>query len=138
MAAVKRKKQTAKTNQTSLRHLWLASLGLAAVARRQALGAAGRAGSLRARLRGAVLDAGSNVRGGIENVREQVEPKVVKFSAEVEARLAPVLDKLGLKAGQRRKARKGRKPAPRKPAARTQAARKPAARKPAARRARRA
>ena len=44
-----------------------------------------------------------------------MQPKVAKFSNEVEARLAPVLDKLGLK---QQAKRRGRKPAAKKPAAR--------------------
>ncbi|MEI2430303.1 hypothetical protein RDV84_17470 [Lysobacter yananisis] len=143
MAVGKRNKQAAAkpaaSPTTTLRHLWLAGLGLAAVARREALAGAGRAAgqveALQRRVREAASDARGNVVDGIENVRGQVEPKVVQFSAEVEARLAPVLDKLGLK-GQRkpRAQRKGRKPAAKSkaPAARR------APRKPAARRARKA
>ncbi|WP_242691236.1 hypothetical protein [Lysobacter enzymogenes] len=137
MAVGKRNKQAAEpaVNQaTTLRHLWLAGLGLAAVARREALAGAGRAAgqveALQQRVRGIAADARGNVVGGIENVRGQVEPKVMQFSAEVEARLAPVLDKLGLK-GQRkpRAQRKGRKPAAKKAAAPRRAPRKPAARR---------
>ncbi|MEH6421632.1 hypothetical protein [Pseudomonas sp. CGJS7] len=136
MAGVKRNKQVA-ANETTLRHLWLAGLGLAVIARREALAGAGRAAgrveALQQRVRDLASDARSNVRGGIENVRDQVEPKVVKFSADVEARLAPVLDKLGLKSGHKPHAqRKSRKPAAKKPVARR------TARKPAARRARKA
>lgn len=140
MAVGKRNKQAADataTRTTTLRHLWLAGLGLAVVARREALAGAGRAAgqvdALQRRVRDLASDARGNVVGGIENVRGQVEPKVVQFSAEVEARLAPVLDKLGLK-GQRksRAQRKGRKPAAKKAAPRR------APRMPAARRARKA
>lgn len=140
MAVGKRNKQASAnpgaTPTTTLRHLWLAGLGLAAVARREALAGAGRAvgqvEALQRRVRDLAADARGNVVDGIENVRGQVEPKVVRFSADVEARLAPVLDKLGLnKGGKARGARKSRKPAASK--ARPQprrAARKPAARKP--------
>lgn len=134
MAVGKRNKQAAGTSATpttTLRHLWLAGLGLAAIARREALAGAGRAAgqveALQRRVRDLASDARGNVVGGIENVRGQVEPKVVRFSAEVEARLAPVLDKLGLK-GQR-KQRKSRKPAAKKPAARRVARKQPAARR---------
>ncbi|MGO1073713.1 hypothetical protein [Lysobacter sp. CA199] len=133
---MKRKKQVA-ANETTLRHLWLAGLGLAVIARREALSGAGRAAgrveALQQRVRDLASDARSNVRGGIETMRDQVEPKVVKFSADVEARLAPVLDKLGLKSAHKPRAqRKSRKPAANKPVARR------TARKPAARRARKA
>jgi hypothetical protein len=135
MAAVKRKKPVA-ANETTLRHLWLAGLGLAVIARREALAGAGRAAgrveALQQRVRDLASDARRNVRGGIENVRDQVEPKVIKFSADVEARLAPVLDKLGLKSGKPRSQRKSRKPAAKKPVSRR------TARKPAARRSRKA
>ncbi|UOF16953.1 hypothetical protein IEQ11_10115 [Lysobacter capsici] len=137
MAAVKRKKQAA-ASETTLRHFWLAGLGLAVIARREAIASAGRAAgsvqSLQQRVRDLAVDARSNVRGGIETVRDQVEPKVVKFSADVEARLAPVLDKLGLKKdGKGRGQRKSRKPAAKaKPQSRR------VVRKPAARRARKA
>ena len=57
----------------------------------------------------------SDLRGGIDSVRDQVRPKVVRLSSEVEARLAPVLDKLGLK---KQAKRRGRKPAAKKPVAR--------------------
>lgn len=112
MAATKRK--TPANRETSLRHVWLAGLGLAVLARRQALTAgdrvAGRADDLKRRALALADDARANVVGGLDLVRGQVEPKVVKLSAEVEARLAPVLDKLGLKdATQKRPARKARK-----------------------------
>ena len=45
-----------------------------------------------------------------------MQPKVLKLSSDVEARLAPVLDKLGLKSKQVRTTRKTRKPAAKKPA----------------------
>lgn len=108
MAKLKRK--TGTENQTTLRHLWLAGLGLAVVARREALGARQR-----------LLDQVREVRA---SVRGQVEPQVVKFSQDVEARLAPVLDKLGLK--KTAKARQPRKAAPRAKAPVRRTARKPA------------
>ena len=113
-AATKRK--TSANRETSLRHVWLASLGLAVLARRQALATghlvAGRADDLKRRAIALADDARANVVGGLDLVRGQVEPKVVKFSAEVEARLAQVLDKLGLKdSAQKRPARKAHKSA---------------------------
>ena len=131
MAAIRkyapRKKTTTKI-EPNLRHAWLASLGLLVAARRESKAAAERA---TARAEGAIADARNvvkraeaDLRGGIEGVRDQVQPKVVKFSSEVEARLAPVLDKLGLKSQQKRKTRK---PAAKKPTLR-RATRKPAKR----------
>ena len=131
-----RKNAPRKTKQTSnvepnLRHVWLASLGLLVVARRESKVAAQRAS---AKAEAAVADARKTVkraeadlRGGIEGMRDQVQPKVLKFSSEVEARLAPVLDKLGLKSKFKRPARKTRKPAAKKPALR-RATRAPAKR----------
>lgn len=112
MAATKRK--TPANRETSLRHVWLAGLGLAVLARRQALTAgdraAERADDFKRRALALADDARANVVGGLNLVRGQVEPKVVKFSAEVEARLAPVLDKLGLRdTTQKRPVRKARK-----------------------------
>ena len=141
-----RKNAPRKTKQTSnvepnLRHVWLASLGLLlagrpprggrAAARRDSKAAAQRATakaeSAIADARKAVKRAEADLRGGIEGVRDQVQPKVLKFSSDVEARLAPVLDKLGLKSKQKRTARKTRTPAAKKPTLR-RATRKPAKR----------
>ena len=119
-----RKNAPRKTKQTSnvepnLRHVWLASLGLLVAARRESKAAAQRAATKAetaiADARKAVKRAEADLRGGIEGVRDQVQPKVMKFSSDVEARLAPVLDKLGLKPKQKRSARKTRKPAAKKP-----------------------
>lgn len=122
MATVKRKTRAAK--ETTLRHLWLAGLGLVAIARRGSLDAAGRAveraDALQRRAQRFVRETRGNVRAQLDNVRGQVEPRVVKFSAEVETRLAPVLDKLGLKPKSQRPVRKARKTA--------KAAKKPARR----------
>ncbi|HEY5851416.1 MAG TPA: hypothetical protein VIT62_11700 [Lysobacter sp.] len=103
MAAVKRKSGAAR--KTTLRHVWLAGLGLVAISRREALATPGRASvrlaQLQRRVQALAGNAGARVR--------QVEPCVVQFSSEVEARLAPVLDKLGLTAKARRPQRKARR-----------------------------
>ena len=126
-----RKNKTTSTIEPTLRHVWLASLGLLVAARRESMAAAQRA---TAKAEGAIADARkavkraeADLRGGIEGMRDQVQPKVLKFSSEVEARLAPVLDKLGLKSKLKRAARKTRKPAAKKPALR-RATRAPAKR----------
>ena len=110
-----KKKTTPKSQATTLRHVWLAGLGLVAVARRETLNAANdavakveafkqQAGKLAGETQANVLD-------GIANVREQGEARVGQFSAEVEARLAPVLVKLGLKPKPKSKrATRSRKP----------------------------
>lgn len=128
-----KKKTAAKPQETTLRHFWLAGLGLAAVARRETLNAAqdavGKVASFKKQAGKLASDTQANVRDGIANVREQGEAKVGQFSAEVEARLAPVLVKLGLKPVA--KAKRGRKAAKKAVAKR---ARKAPARKPATKR----
>ena len=108
------------------RHVWLASLGLLVAARREGKAAAGRAaakaGTAAASVRQAVKQAEAGLRDGLRVVRGQVQPTVVKFSHEVESRLAPVLDKLGLK---KQPKRRGRKPAAKKTVTR-RTTRKPA------------
>lgn len=114
--AVSRDKKSA-TVDPGPRHVWLASLGLLVAARREsgrlAQRVLGDAAAVAARLRKSARRAESDLRGGIQGVRRQVQPKVVQFSSEVEARLAPVLDKLGLKAETGVSVRKVSKPAPR-------------------------
>lgn len=133
--AVTKKKSTA-ANETNLRHVWLAGLGLLALTRREAIATVQRAiggvDALKQRAERTVTEAQANVRDGIETVRGQVEPKVAQFSAEVESRLAPVLVKLGLKP--RVKAQRKTRKAATKKAIRRAPARKPAKR--AARKAR--
>lgn len=117
------KKNSRASKETTLRHVWLASLGAIAVARREARTAVEIAvdetGKLRQRAIGFAADARAVARGGLLTVREQVEPKVEQFSAEVEARLAPVLAKLGLKPQAGKPARKAKRPAARKSVRRT-------------------
>jgi hypothetical protein len=128
------KKTTRKTPEPTLRHVWLAGLGLIAVARREAVVAATDAVD---RLHAARKQAGTSasqaqrdVLRRLAEVREQGEASVERFSADVEARLEPVLAKLGLKKPARKKAapRARKKPA----AKRTRAAapRKTAAKRP--------
>ncbi|MGO4222010.1 hypothetical protein AB4Y64_09175 [Lysobacter sp. TAF61] len=117
MAAVKRKSGAA--SKTTLRHVWLAGLGLVAVSRRAALAAPARASA-----RIDALQRGAQALAGTAGARmRQVEPRVVQFSSDVEARLAPVLDKLGLKP----KAKRQLRTATRKPQSR-RATRAPAKR----------
>ena len=111
------------------RHLWLASLGLLVAGRRE-----GRHLLQQAQAKAAtaaddackdVRQAEAGLRGSLGTVRQQVEPKVQSLGAEVEARLAPIVAKLGLKPARKRAARKARK-APAKAVRRV--ARKPAKR----------
>ena len=129
-----KKKTKSKVQETTLRHLWLAGLGVAAVARRETVNAANDAVakvvSLKKQAGKLADEAQANVLGGIASVRQQGEAKASQFSAEVEARLAPVLVKLGLKPAPKKTTR-GRKPV--KTAAANRARATPA-RKPAAKR----
>ena len=95
------RKKIKPQQETTLRHLWLAGLGVVAIARRETLNAANeaatRVGALKQKAGKLADEAQSNVRDGIASARVQGEAKVGQFSADVEARLAPVLAKLGLK-----------------------------------------
>jgi hypothetical protein len=131
-----KKKTKSKVQETTLRHLWLAGLGAAAVVRREAVNAANDAVAKVASLKqqaGKLADeAQANVLDGIASVREQGEATASRFSADVEPRLAPVLVKLGLKP-KAKKAARGRKPVKKAAAkrARVAPARKPAAKRKA-------
>lgn len=132
MAAIN-KKPTRKTRAAALeptpRHLWLASLGVLVAARRGSKAVAKRSA---ARVEDSIADARyairraeADLRAGVDGVRDKVAPKVACFNNEVEARLAPIVAKLGLAPAAKRAPRKARKTAA-KPASR--AARKPAKR----------
>ena len=111
------------------RHLWLASLGLLVAGRREGRHllqqAQAKAATAADDACKAVRQAEAGLRGSLGTVRQQVEPKVQSLGAEVEARLAPIVAKLGLKPAGKRAARKARK-APAKAVRRM--ARKPAKR----------
>ena len=96
-----RKKTTLKIQDTTLRLVWLACLGVAVSARREVGKATGdasiRIASLKQRASEFAGQAQTNLRGGIASMREQGESRAHQFSAEVETRLAPVLAKLGIK-----------------------------------------
>ena len=114
------------------RHVWLAYLGLLVAARREAKAAVVRAvttaETTASDVRKATQQAEKELCGRVGELRSQVGPSVIRFSSEVEARLAPVLDKLGLTKQKKAKRapRKARKTAAkatrrttRKPAKRT-------------------
>lgn len=125
------RKKIIPKQETTLRHVWLAGLGVVAIARRETLSAANeamtRVGALKLKAGKLADEAQSNVRDGIASARVQGEAKVGQFSADVEARLAPVLVKLGLKPKAKRVVRS------RKPVSKIAAKRAPA-RKPATKR----
>lgn len=109
------RKQFRQGREINLRHAWLASLGAVAVGRREARSAAAaavdRAGSIAGQVAGIAVDVRDVARGGALTLREQVEPKLGKLAAAVEARVTPVLVQLGLQPKAARPGRKGRKPA---------------------------
>jgi hypothetical protein len=111
------------------RHLWLASLGLLVAGRREGRHllqqAQAKAATAADDACKAVRQAEAGLRGSLGTVRQQVEPKVQSLGSEVEARLAPIVAKLGLKPAGKRAVRKARK-APAKAVRRV--ARKPAKR----------
>ena len=123
------RKKIKPKQETTVRHVWLAGLGVMAIARRKTLNAANdaaaRVGVLKKQAAKLADEAQNNVRDGIASARVQGEAKVGQFSADVEARLAPVLVKLGLKPKAKRVVRS------RKPAAAKQAAKQAAKRAPA-------
>ena len=129
-----KKKARSKVQETTLRHLCLAGLGVVSVARREALNTANdtaaQVESFRKQAGKLAGEAQANVLGGLSTVREQGEAKASRFSADVEARLAPVLAKLGLKP-EAKKAPRGRQAAKKAVAkrSRTTPARKPAAKR---------
>jgi hypothetical protein len=127
------KKSSHRGSEITLRHAWLAALGAFAVARREAVTAADIAieetTSLRKRILALAGDASLIARGGAITLREKIEPVVARFSADLEARIAPVLDKLGVPPNFARTPRKprttkkssSRRAAPRKVAERARA-----------------
>lgn len=118
------RKKIKPKQETTLRHVWLAGLGVVAIARRETLNAANdaaaRVGALKKKAGKLADEAQNNVRDGIASARVQGEAKVGQFSADVEARLAPVLVKLGLKPKAKRVVR-SRKPATKQAAKRAPA-----------------
>ena len=118
------RKKIKPKQETTLRHVWLAGLGVMAIARRKTLNAANdaaaRVGVLKKQAAKLADEAQNNVRDGIASARVQGQAKVGQFSADVEARLAPVLVKLGLKPKAKRVVR-SRKPATKQAAKRAPA-----------------
>jgi hypothetical protein len=106
MATKKRSSPAPRPDALGPRHLWLAGLGLVSLTRKRALAAAADAASGASTLKALVAqfadDAETSVRERAAALRGQMQP----LSAEVEARLQPVLVKLGLHAKPRATPRK--------------------------------
>ncbi|HVI57614.1 MAG TPA: hypothetical protein VM619_01900 [Luteimonas sp.] len=101
--------------QTTLRHVWLASLGALVVARREVRYAVGEMDKVRERAAQLAGDAALVARGGALALRERAEPVVGRVGAQLEQGLAPMLERLGLQSPPRRKSPPRRQP--RKPVA---------------------
>ena len=113
------------------RQLWLAGVGLAAVARREAGNAAcaalASANAWRDRVATFAGDARDVVRGGALSLREKIEPALDGLAASVEARVAPLLDRTGMARQMSAGAtRKPRRPSAKKLATRRQPRKAPA------------
>jgi hypothetical protein len=106
--------KTAVTIEPTVRHLWLASLGVLVATRRETnvvvQRVVAKADHAKVDVRKAATRFQSDLRGNIAGMLRQVQPTMVKFSSDIEARLAPVFDKLGLKPAAKRAPRKARKP----------------------------
>ena len=128
-----KKKYRAKSQETTLRHLWLAGLGMVSVARREAANAANDAAhkmdAFKQQAEQLAGRAQAGVVEGLAVVRQQGEARVGQFSADVEMRLAPVLAKLGLKPRSAAKTRTSTSAKAKR--TRKTIARKPVVRKPA-------
>lgn len=122
------KKSSRHPTETSLHDIWLAGLGAMSIARREAKIAAEIALDETAVLRQRVMEATSDsrdiARGIFLTVQEQVEPKLGQFAADLQARLAPWIEKLDLHATVERPVRKPRKASAKKASNRSASARK--------------
>ncbi|HLL18135.1 MAG TPA: hypothetical protein VK439_05080 [Rubrivivax sp.] len=95
-----RKKPTRKTQDPTLRHLWLAGLGATVAARREAGKAIEDAGAkveaIKNRIGAFAGQARTHAGNGLASLRSQSQLRARRFSGDVEARLIPLLAKLGL------------------------------------------
>jgi hypothetical protein len=119
------------SRQTTPRHLWLAALGAAAVARRKARAAFDDADRLRQDALRLAADAHDIALGAAITVQETVGPRIdaqmTRLSAGIGSRLAPLFERLDPKPAARRPARKSRRPALKKATQRGSGARTKAA-----------
>ena len=134
MAARKNAKTRAPRNEAldvNPRLLWLAALGGLVVARRGVAGALHQAG-LRMRIanadaRYAMRQFDTTARAGIEGLNDRIQPFLCPIGRTVQAGIAPLAERVGLKLGARHAER--RKAATTKTRTRRSAARKPVARR---------
>lgn len=116
---------------TTARHLWLAGLGLAVMARRQSLAAADslarRVADARRQAVETAIDTRNTLTDAALTLRAQVEAGAGEAYGRIEAAVAPLAARFGL-AKPRRATRRARKPVAKKVSRRAPAAR--TARKP--------
>ena len=106
MAARKNAKTRAPRNEAldvNPRHLWLAALGGLVVARRGVAGALHQAG-LRMRIanadaRYAMRQFDTTARAGIEGLNDRIQPFLCPIGRTVQAGIAPLAERVGLKLG---------------------------------------
>ena len=95
------------------RHVWLALLGVVAVAERRSCKAvnalAGDAARTGTRLRQLATDTGYVLRGAAMTVQERVEPVVQRVAADVDARMNALRRDVGIALKQPRKSGTGRR-----------------------------
>ena len=111
-----RKPKSRNARETSLRHVWLAGLGLVSVVRHDAVDAAGRllgemAGA-RQHARGVIAPAGSLMLAFARGARRRCDPVIGHFDDGIGARFAPSLRRQALRP--RSMPGAGRKPAAKK------------------------
>lgn len=88
------------------RHLWLAGLGLVAIARREALARGERVAAQMSQARRRAAAAVDAIPTTVRSAFGRAEPAAMQLAGTLESRLSPVLARIGLAA----------KPAARKPA----------------------
>lgn len=75
------------------RHLWLAGLGLVAIARREALARRERVAATVSQVRRRAADA---IPSTVRVALDRAEPAAMKLAGTLEGRLAPVLSRIGM------------------------------------------
>lgn len=96
------------------RHLWLAGLGLVAIARREALARRERVVASVSQARHRATAAADAIPSTVRVALDRAEPASMKLAGTLEGRLAPVLARIGLRAKPAPHKRTGAKPQARK------------------------
>lgn len=88
----------------SLRHVWLAGLGLVSVAHREALAGRERLTAALARTRRCAATAVAEMPDALRGTLGRIEPLAMKLTDEVQTRLGPLLARIGAGAKPARRA----------------------------------